>query len=224
MGHKKVYIYRSFERFWHWMQMILIFFLGFTGFEIHGTYSFFGFEEAVIYHNIAAYMLVGLVVLAIFWHFATGEWKQYIPTKAFIKAQIRYYIFGIFRNEPHPTKKTALSKLNPLQKIAYLGLKLLVIPVMVTSGLLYMFYRYPSQYGVESINITTLKYIAIIHTLGALLLVAFIIGHVYLTTTGDKVLTNLNAMLTGYEEIETNEDEIEKVQENNSQKLSTLND
>lgn len=224
MGHKKVYIYRSFERFWHWLQMILIFFLGFTGFEIHGTYSFFGFEEAVIYHNIAAYMLVGLVVLAIFWHFATGEWKQYIPTKAFIKAQIRYYIVGIFRNEPHPTKKTALSKLNPLQKIAYLGLKLLVIPVMVTSGLLYMFYRYPSQYGVESINITTLKYIAIIHTLGALLLVAFIIGHVYLTTTGEKVLTNLNAMLTGYEEIETNEDENEKVQENNSQKLSTQND
>lgn len=224
MGHKKVYIYRSFERFWHWMQMILIFFLGFTGFEIHGTYSFFGFEEAVLYHNISAYMLIGLVILAVFWHFATGEWKQYIPTTSLIKAQIRYYIIGIFRNEPHPTKKTALSKLNPLQKIAYLGLKLLVIPVMVTSGLLYMFYRYPTQYGVESINITTLKYIAIIHTAGALLLVAFVIGHIYLTTTGESVLTNLNAMLTGYEEVKTDEKDEIAITETNNKRLYPSND
>lgn len=224
MGHNKIYIYKSFERFWHWMQMILIFFLGFTGFEIHGYYSFFGFEEAVTYHNIAAYMLIGLIIFAIFWNFATGEWKQYLPTKAFIKAQIRYYIIGIFRNEPHPTKKTALSKLNPLQKIAYLGLKLLVIPVMVTSGLLYMFYRYPTKYGVESINITTLKYIAIIHTLGALFLVAFVIGHVYLTTTGEKIFTNLNAMLTGYEEIETDDNDEESNTQIESKQLTTQNE
>lgn len=224
MGHKKVYIYKGFERFWHWMQMILIFFLGFTGFEIHGTYSFFGFEEAVNYHNIAAYMFIGLIIFAIFWHFATGEWKQYIPTTSFIKAQVRYYIVGIFRNEPHPTKKTPISKLNPLQKLAYLGLKLLIIPVMVTTGLLYMFYRYPTQYGVDAINITTLKYIAIIHTAGALLLVAFVIGHVYLTTTGEKVLTNLNAMLTGYEEIETDDNKENPNIETDNKQLSTEKD
>ena len=48
------------------MQAILIFFLAFTGFEIHGTYSFFGFRDAVRYHNVAAYMFIGLIVFAIF--------------------------------------------------------------------------------------------------------------------------------------------------------------
>ncbi|AFH48805.1 Thiosulfate reductase cytochrome b subunit [Ignavibacterium album JCM 16511] len=202
MSKKRVYIYKGFERFWHWMQAILIFFLAFTGFEIHGTYSFFGYRDAVRYHNVAAYMFIALIVFAIFWHLTTGEYKQYIPTLKNIKAQLDYYLFGIFRNAPHPTKKTVLSKLNPLQKLTYFGLKILVIPLSVTSGLLYMFYRYPSKQGIEAINIQSLEFIAIFHTVAAILLVAFIITHLYLITTGETVTSNLKAMLTGYEELE----------------------
>lgn len=202
MSKRQVYIYKGFERFWHWMQAILIFFLAFTGFEIHGTYSFFGYRDAVRYHNIAAYMFLILIAFAIFWHLTTGEYKQYLPTLKNIKAQLDYYIFGIFRNAPHPTKKTVLSKLNPLQKLTYFGLKILVIPLSVTSGLLYMFYRYPSKQGVEAINIQSLEFIAIFHTVAAILLVVFIVTHLYLITTGETVTSNLKAMLTGYEELE----------------------
>lgn len=210
MSKKSIYIYKSFERFWHWMQAILIFFLAFTGFEIHGTYTFFGFRDAVRYHNVAAYMFIGLVVFAIFWHFTTGEYKQYIPTLKNIKAQLNYYIWGIFRNAPHPTKKTVLSKLNPLQKLTYFGLKILVIPLSLTSGLLYMFYRYPTKFGIKAINIQTLEVIAIFHTLAAILLVAFIITHLYLITTGETITSNLKAMLTGYEELEDTKPDQEK--------------
>lgn len=220
MSKRQVYIYKGFERFWHWMQAILIFFLAFTGFEIHGTYNFFGFREAVRYHNVAAYMLIILIVFAIFWHLTTGEWRQYVPTLQNIKAQLDYYIFGIFRNAPHPTKKTVLSKLNPLQKLTYFGLKILVIPVIVTTGLLYMFYRYPSRHGIESITIETLEVVAIIHTIAAILLVVFIITHLYLITTGETITTNLKAMLTGFEELEDvhSKDESEKIDQS---KLST---
>jgi thiosulfate reductase cytochrome b subunit len=220
MSKKQVYIYKSFERFWHWMQAILIFFLGFTGFEIHCAYTFFGFRDAVHYHNVAAYMFIGLIVFAIFWHLTTGEYKQYIPTFENIKAQLNYYIFGIFRNAHHPTKKTVLSKLNPLQKITYFGLKILVIPVSVTSGLLYMFYRYPTKHGVEAINIQTLGIIAIFHTIAAIMLIAFIITHLYLITTGESVTSNLRAMLTGFEELEDEDHKEEKIDES---KLSTQN-
>jgi thiosulfate reductase cytochrome b subunit len=213
MSKKQIYIYKGFERFWHWMQSILIFFLAFTGFEIHGTYTFFGFRDAVRYHNIATYMFIGLIVFAIFWHLTTGEYKQYIPTLKNIKAQLNYYIFGIFRNAPHPTKKTVLSKLNPLQKLTYFGLKILVIPLSVTSGLLYMFYRYPSRHGVEAINIQTLQFIAIFHTIAAILLVAFLITHLYLLTTGETVTSNLKAMLTGFEELDDEDSGEEKIDE-----------
>lgn len=207
---KRIYIYKSFERFWHWMQAFLILFLAVTGFEIHGSINFFGYQNAVKYHNVAAYAFIILIVFAIFWHFSTGEWKQYIPTKENLKAQFNYYITGIFKNAPHPTKRTVLSKLNPLQKLIYLGLKLLVIPVMVLSGLLYMFYRYPQRHGIEMLNIDSLKSIAFFHIAGAFLLVVFVIAHVYLITTGETVTSNLKAMITGFEELNTETDEIEK--------------
>lgn len=210
MKKKQVYVYKAFERFWHWMQAILIFFLAFSGFEIHGSYTFFGFHDAVKYHNIAAYMLIVLIVFAIFWHFSTGEWRQYVPSFNNIAAQLNYYIFGIFKNAPHPTKKTVLTKLNPLQKLTYFGLKILVIPVIVTSGLLYMLYRYPQRHGIEALNIESLELIAIIHTIAAFLLVSFIITHLYLITTGEKVTTNLKAMLTGYEELDEHNDDDNK--------------
>ena len=206
MEKTKVYIYRSFERFWHWTQAALIFFLGFTGFEIHGSISFFGYQNAVKYHNIAAYAFIVLIIFAIFWHLTTGEWRQYLPTLKNIKAQLNYYIFGIFNNSPHPTKKTVLSKLNPLQKLVYLGLKVLVIPIMVFSGLLYMFYRYPQKGGgIEALNLNSIEPIALLHTFGAFLLVAFVIAHMYLITTGSTVTSNLKAMITGYEELEEQE-------------------
>lgn len=199
---EKLYIYKAFERFWHWMQSLLIFFLAATGFEIHGMYSFFGYQNAVTYHNFAAYSFIILIVFAIFWHFSTGEWRQYIPTTKFLKAQLNYYLFGIFRNEPHPTKKTVLSKLNPLQKLTYLGFKILVIPTMVISGLLYMFYRYPHEGNIEGLNIDSVDVIAIFHTAGAFLLMAFVVVHLYLITTGETITSNLKAMITGYEEVE----------------------
>ena len=206
----KVYIYRSFERFWHWMQALIIFFLAMTGFEIHGSISFFGYQNAVNYHNIAAYAFIVLIVFAIFWHFSTGEWRQYLPTVKNLKAQINYYLLGIFSNAPHPTRKTVLSKLNPLQKLVYLALKILVIPTMMISGLLYMFYRYPQNGGIVGMNIDSVDVIALFHTAGAFLLLAFIIVHLYLITTGTTVTSNLKAMITGFEDLETDETENNK--------------
>jgi thiosulfate reductase cytochrome b subunit len=198
---KREYVYRGFERFWHWMQAVLIIFLGITGFEIHGSIRFFGYDQAVEYHNIAAMSFLVLIVFAIFWHFTTGEWKQYLPTWTHLRSQAEYYVLGIFRNAPHPTKKTVLSKLNPLQKLVYAGLKALVIPVMVASGLLYMFYRYPHRYEVLGLNVGGLELIAVVHTIGAFFLLSFLIVHLYLITTGQTVTSNLKAMITGYEEL-----------------------
>ncbi|MGA9406869.1 MAG: cytochrome b/b6 domain-containing protein [Bacteroidota bacterium] len=206
---KKEYVYRGFERFWHWTQAVLIIFLAVTGFEIHGSITFFGYDQAVRYHNIAAISFLVLIAFAIFWHFTTGEWRQYLPTWKNLRAQAEYYVFGIFRNAPHPTKKTVLSKLNPLQKLVYAGLKVLVIPVMVITGLLYMFYRYPQRYEVLSLNIGGLRVVATLHTIGAFLLVSFFIAHLYLITTGNTVTSNLKAMITGYEDLSGERDEKE---------------
>ncbi|MCT4590941.1 MAG: cytochrome b/b6 domain-containing protein [Carboxylicivirga sp.] len=203
---KQVYIYKKFERFWHWSQAALILFLALTGFEIHGSFSLLGFEKAVSFHRIASYLLLGLIAFSIFWHLTTGEWRQYIPTVSKLKEQIQYYTIGIFKNAPHPTIKSAKKKLNPLQAITYLGFKLLMAPVMILSGLLYLYYKTFDVNDVIVVSDIPLEWIAWAHTLGAWLLMAFIIVHVYMTTTGHSVTSNIKAMISGWELLEEEDD------------------
>lgn len=198
---KRVHIYKRFERFWHWSQAALVIFLAVTGFEIHGSLHLFGFDKAVSYHANAAYMLIGLIAFAVFWHFTTEGWRHYIPTTDNLMAQLKYYVGGIFRGEKHPTEKTELSKLNPLQRLTYLGLKLLLIPVVVTSGLAYMFHR-DLRDDSGLIAGISLESVALLHTIGAYLMLSFLIVHIYMSTTGQTPLSNTRAMITGYEELE----------------------
>lgn len=198
---KKVYLYKGYERFWHWTQAMLVFFLMLTGFEIHGSYQLFGYENAVRWHDNAAWAFLILIVFTMFWHVTSGEWKQYVPTAKNLKAQIKYYLTGIFNNAPHPTGKTLLSKLNPLQRLTYFALNILIIPLMVLSGFLYLYFNYPMQ-GIE---LDSLEPIALIHTIGAYIMITFLVIHLYLITTGRSVFSNLKAMVTGWEEMDEHE-------------------
>lgn len=191
---KRTFIYARFERFWHWMQAALILALAITGFEVHGTFKLIGFERAVVWHDRLAWALAVLIVFAIFWHFTTGAWKQYIPTSQQLGAMLKFYMGGIFRGEPHPVNKTELSKLNPLQRLTYLALKLALIPLQVITGFLYLYYN---QVGIP------IDRLALIHTAGAYAFLVFLIIHLYMTTTGHTVFSNLKAMITGWEELET---------------------
>jgi len=215
MTWNRIFIYKRFERFWHWSQAALIIFLGVTGFEIHDSFHIFGFQKAVEFHNVAAISLIVLTIFAIFWHITMGEWRQYIPTIKNLRAQIMYYAQGMFRGEKHPTEKTALQKLNPLQRIIYLAFKLLLIPIVVISGILYMFDKTFDANEVIVIQDIELKTIAIWHTFGAFMLVAFLIVHVYMTTTGQTYTSNIKAMFTGYEDVEEHNDSETKNKQSN---------
>jgi thiosulfate reductase cytochrome b subunit len=216
---RKVYIYKGFERFWHWSQASLIMFLALTGFEVHGAFNVFGFEKAAEFHRTASWLLIGLIVLSIFWHVTTGEWRQYIPTTKYLKEQIFYYLSGIFKGEHHPTEKTELSKLNPLQRIVYLGFKLILIPMTIISGILYMLYKTIDQNNLIVVEDYPLASIAFWHTMGAILLMIFLVVHVYMTTTGKTPTSNIKAMITGFEEFEEEDQEIQVENAKNQDKI-----
>jgi len=212
---RRVYVYKGFERFWHWTQASLIIFLALTGFEVHGTFDILGFEHAARFHRLASWMLIGLIVFAMFWHFVTGEWRQYIPTLNKLNDQIRFYSIGMFKGEKHPVNKTEVRKLNPLQRLVYLGFKLVLIPVTVVSGILYMFHKTIDKNNVVVISDISLESLAFWHTLGAILLMVFLVVHVYMTTTGHTPTSNIEAMLTGYEDLDDDE-EVTIEEENNN--------
>jgi len=199
MTVERIYIFKRFERFWHWSQAALIITLMLTGFEIHGSYKLFGFESAVDIHTTAAWTLVGLWVFAVFWHLTTGEWKQYIPTTEKVQAMFRYYLTGIFTNAPHPFKQTRLSKHNPLQRLAYLFVLIVINPLIWTTGWFYLFYNSWSSWGVSWLN---LEYVAFFHVVAAFMMLIFFIVHVYLATAGHTPMAHIKAMINGWEEIE----------------------
>jgi len=129
-----------------------------------------------------------------------------------------YYLSGIFKGEHHPTEKTELSKLNPLQRIVYLGFKLLLIPMTIISGILYMLYKTFDQNNLIVIEDYPLANIAFWHTMGAILLMIFLVVHVYMTTTGKTPTSNIKAMITGFEEFDEEEQEVSVKNEENQNK------
>lgn len=193
-------VFGRFERFWHWAQAALILVLLFTGFGVHGSHHAIRFGTAASWHTLAAWALMGLWVFAAFWHATTGEWRQYVPTTDRLAAMARWYAWGMFHGAPHPYRKTALRKHNPLQRLAYLVLLAVISPLIWASGLLYLFrgaWDVPGAAGV-----LTLERVAWTHTAGAFLMLAFLVAHVYLATTGHTPLAHLRAMVTGREDVE----------------------
>lgn len=105
MSAERIYIYKRYERFWHWSQALLIIAMMVTGFEVHGSYHLLGFGQAVHWHSLAAWTLLVIWAFTIFWQFTTGEWRQYLPSLQNIPAMIRFYAYGIFKGKTRPTTK-----------------------------------------------------------------------------------------------------------------------
>lgn len=194
----KLQLYTRFERFWHWFQAFLIVFLLITGFEVHGSWKIFGYEAACRLHNQAGIALLVLSAFAIFWHLTTGQWQHYRPSFENLQKIINYYLVGIMRGEQHPFHKSEERKLNPLQALSYLFLKVVLLPLQLLSGLLYYYYNDWLNWGFTA----RLDGVAFLHTAMGFAILLFLVIHIYLTTTGGTLLTYTKAMLTGWEEIE----------------------
>lgn len=199
MAEKRyVKIFAGFERFWHWSQAALVLTLLVTGARLHGLFEGPAWATAFRVHLIAAGLIVVLWIFAIFWHFTTGEWRHYIPTVRNLVGVARYYAYGIFLGEAHPAKPTLKRKHNPLQRLSYLFLKLVINPAIWATGTLYL-----------TVNLTgmDLELVAWTHVLAAYAMAIFVVVHVYMATTGDTVFAYLKAMITGYEWVLVDEPE-----------------
>jgi thiosulfate reductase cytochrome b subunit len=185
-----VTIFARFERFWHWMQALLVLTLLFTGARLHGLIGGPDWKAAFTLHLVAAGLIIVLWIFAIFWHFTTDAWRHYIPTFNNLIPVIRYYAWGIFRGQPHPAKPTIRRKHNPLQRLSYLFLKLVINPAIWITGILYL-----------TVNLTglDLQTVAWAHVVAGYGMALFVVVHVYMATTGATPLAYIRAMINGKE-------------------------
>lgn len=202
--HRK-YIYDAYERLWHWLQAGSVLILLLTGIIIHKPHIFgiFSFAYIVQVHNVVGFILLINAAMALFYNLASGEIKQYIPEpKGFIGrsvAQALYYSKGIFEGKPHPLEKTREQKMNPLQQVTYLAILHILLPIQILSGLLI----WGAQYWPWLAEFFGgFLFLAPVHTLSAWAFAAFIVMHVYLTTTGHTPTAGIQAMVEGWDEVE----------------------
>ncbi len=205
---ERIYMYESYRRFWHWLQTISIVILLFTGLIIHrpDVFSIFSFHGVVTIHNVLAGILVVNALLSVFYHVATERAREYIPRPyGFFDdaiVQMKYYLKGIFKGEAHPFEKRPDSRMNPIQKVTYFGILNVLLPLQILTGAL----MWGVQKWPEIANwFGGLPFLAPFHSLVAWTFATFIVGHVYMTTTGVTPLESIRGMVTGYEKVEVHE-------------------
>ena len=204
-----MYLHPVTERVWHWVHAVLIILLILTGIQIHWPDSvglFGNYENAINIHNWSGILLVLDFLLWLFYNLISKRVSHYIIRKDDIfpgaLVQARYYAFGIFKNEPHPYSPSEENKFNPLQKMTYFSFMFSMMPLLLISGILYL---YPSYFANIIAAIGGLKVVAIVHFIMAIFFAAFFIAHIYMATMGHTILSEVFAMITGYVEDEEHE-------------------
>ena len=163
----------------------------------------FSFKGMVLVHNITAAILLLNALLALLYNLISGDIKRFIPEPhGFFNqmiVQAKYYLNGIFKGDEHPFEKTREKRLNPLQKITYVAVLNILLPLQVLTGIL--------MWGVQQFpeiaqKLGGLPFLAPFHSLIAWSFISFIILHVYLTTTGHTPTAGIKSMIVGWDEVE----------------------
>jgi len=194
-----IYLHPLIERLWHWAQALCTIVLSVTGAMMHWPEQFPGwFQWAIATHNQFGIAAVIVFLVWLLYNLLTGRISHYIPNKRDIQGilkQIRFYAWGIFKHEPHPYAPTADEKFNPLQKLAYLQFQLFILPIVLASGLLYM---YPDTLRGIIERIGGMALLGSVHFFLGGLFAAFLVAHIYLATTGETLGDYMKSMITGY--------------------------
>ena len=203
---EKLYLHPITERIWHWIHAILVIVLLLSGVQMHwpSSVNFFGgFANAVSTHNWAGILLVCDFFLWLLYNLISRRVSHYILRKEDIHpgmmVQAKFYAYDMFKNRPHPYAQSEDNKFNPLQKATYFSFMFFMMPLLLISGILYL---YPSTFSSLVSFVGGLQVVATVHYIMAVVFAAFFVAHIYLATTGHTVLADFIAMVTGYAEKE----------------------
>ena len=209
---KKVFLHTLTIRIWHWINALIVIALMITGIQLRAP----GIEEfarkmavwipeysvAVLIHKYIGYAMALSFLFWLVYIIASGSFRTHyilrpadLPT---LGKQALYYIFGVFQGSENPFTPTAEGKFNPLQKIAYGSVMLVITPVIVITGILFsdiFFFRGVIDWlgGVRPLDA--------LHVVASYLFLLNLIVHLYMCTMGHHIFDHIKAMILGFEEM-----------------------
>ena len=198
------YLLSPWIRIWHWTNAVLIITLGVTGMSVHfadPNLPLVEFSLAVRIHNIAGVCLIVAYSFFVIGNIVTGNWWQFVPKPPGIMQrmieQTRWYAYGMFVGEPHPHTPSKEQNFNVLQAVTYWNIMYLLMPVILVSGLVYL---YPEFAPDTLFGFDGLLPVAMLHYLSATAILLFLLSHIYLGTTGKTIGELFKMMITGWHE------------------------
>ena len=200
-----IYFYPVGIRIWHLINLILYLLLIGTGISMQYSsqdFMLIRFDYAVSIHNISGIILSANYIYFILFNIFTKNGRYYrIQIKGYftrMMKQARYYIYGMFVGEKAPYPLNENRKFNPLQKIAYVVVMYIFMPILIITGWALIF---PEMifanriFGTSGLHLTDL-----FHILAGFVGSLFMFVHLYLCTIGKPAGTNFKAMISGWHE------------------------
>jgi thiosulfate reductase cytochrome b subunit len=199
---KKIFLHPVPIRIWHWLNASLILFLIITGIQLRFPgVSIFRYNHAVYLHKIVGFALAGSFFYWLAYYMISGGFiKHYMFRRKDAKGlvyQALYYTFSMFKGARNPFTPSTNEKFNPLQKIAYLSLMLVLTPIIIVTGVLFS----DIAYFLKIINyIGGVRILDAIHVSTGYAFLLYLIVHLYMSTLGHRITAHTKAMFTGFEE------------------------
>lgn len=209
---KKVFLHTLTIRIWHWLNAAIVIALMITGLQLRvpGVEEFAHrmaiwiptYSNAVLIHKYTGYAMSLFFLFWLVYIFASGSFRTHyilrlsdLPT---LKKQAYYYIFGLFTGAENPFTPSADGKFNPLQKIAYGSVMLVLTPAIVVSGILFsdIFLFRELIHSLGGVRLLDALHVAVSY-----LFVLNLIVHLYMCTMGHHLLDHVKAMILGFEEM-----------------------
>lgn len=203
----KLYVHPLPVRLWHWTNALGFLLLIATGLQIRyaGLIQLMPFKTAVVTHNWIGFVLIANFFVWLGFYLFSDKIKVYHPELSPMKhfrdsfRQLRYYGYGIFRGDPNPHHLSVYRKFNPMQSMAYQIIMMLLVPMQFFSGvLLWDVTRFSSLVDLFG----GVRVVDTVHVLIFIFFAGFIFIHPYLASLGHTPTAHYKAMVTGYEEIE----------------------
>jgi thiosulfate reductase cytochrome b subunit len=209
---KKVFLHTLTIRIWHWVNALIVIALLITGLQLRVP----GIEELVrktpiwipeygLTVTIHKYVGYAMALSFIFWCvyiLASGSFRtHYIMRPAdlpILGKQAFYYLVGVFQGGENPFIPTENGKFNPLQKIAYGSVMLVITPLIVITGILFsdiFFFRNVIDW------MGGIRLLDALHVVASYLFLLNLIVHLYMCTMGHHLFDHIKAMIVGFEEM-----------------------
>ncbi|MBL6944999.1 MAG: cytochrome b/b6 domain-containing protein [Bacteroidales bacterium] len=198
----QVYLYPIWVRLWHLFNALLFLALIVTGLSLQyssNDYSLIRFDWAISIHDITGIVLCVAYIFYLFGNRFTsnGTYYQFHLAGMFnrILKQLLYYSIGIFKKEGAPYPISIDRKFNPLQKISYVIVMYVFMPIIIITGIALFF---PDLLPTNLFGTSGIHIIDLIHIITGFALSIFMVVHVYFCTIGKTALANFKSMINGW--------------------------